>query len=179
VLDHHNANWRIHEEECHKHGHVPDRSKWRITLMMHIAETREKAFADVAWGFPEYVDYTHDVVPAPPAIPRGHSDMAKFVVENQIAIIGTPDDAIREIERVRQKLGGFGAVLLFGNDLAPWTAQLRSFELIAEFVKPHFSRANALRAASYKDVAAAIGGYRQEAGAAAVAAAESYEKRRG
>jgi limonene 1,2-monooxygenase len=179
VLDHHNANWRIHEEECHTHGHVPDRSKWRITLMMHIAETREKAFADVAWGFPEYVDYTHDVVPAPPAIPRGHPEMAKFAVENQIAIIGTPDDAIREIERVRQKLGGFGAVLLFGNDLAPWTAQLRSFELIAEFVKPHFSRANALRAASYKDVAAAIGGYRQEAGAAAVAAAESYEKRRG
>ena len=64
-------------------------------------------------------------------------------IEKQVAIIGTPDDAIREIERVRHKLGGFGAVLLFGNDLAPWPAQQRSFELIAEFVKPHFARANA------------------------------------
>src|SRR5208282_3121222 len=87
-------------------------------------------------GLSEYIDYTHDVVPAPPAIPRGTPNPAQFAVENQIAIIGTPDDAIREIERVRQKLGGFGAVLLFGNDLAPWPDQLRSFELIAEFVKP-------------------------------------------
>jgi len=128
VLDHHNANWAIYEAEAHKHGHVPDRGKWRITLMMHIAETREKAYADASWGFPEYIEYTHDVVPAPPPIPRGQPNAAQFAVENQIAIIGTPDDAIRGIERVRQKLGGFGAVLLFGNDLAPWPAQLRSFE---------------------------------------------------
>jgi limonene 1,2-monooxygenase len=178
VLEHHNANWRIHEAECRKHGHTPDRGKWRITLMMHIAETREKAFADAEWGFPEYVDYTHDVVPAPPAIPREVKNKAQFAVENQIAIIGTPDDAVREIERVRQKLGGFGAVLLFGNDLAPWTAQLRSFELIAEFVKPRFSHANALRQASYNDVAAAIGDYRKAAGNAAEAATDAYKSRR-
>jgi limonene 1,2-monooxygenase len=178
VLEHHVANWRIYEEECRKHGHTPDRSKWRITLMMHIAETREKALADAGWGFPEYVEYTHDVVPAPPPIPRGTPNPAQFAVENQIAIIGTPDDAIREIELVRQKLGGFGAVLLFGNDLAPWTAQLRSFELIAEFVKPHFSRANALRAASYKDVAASIGDYRQAAAGASNAATDAYKSRR-
>ena len=99
VLEHHVANWRIYEEECRKHGHTADRSKWRITLMMHIAETREKALADAGWGFPEFVDYSHDVVPAPPAIPRGTPNPAQFAVENQIAIIGTPDDAIREIER--------------------------------------------------------------------------------
>jgi limonene 1,2-monooxygenase len=96
-------------------------------------------------------------------------------LEKQVAIIGTPDDAIREIERVRQKLGGFGTVLLFGNDLAPWPAQCRSFELIAEFVKPHFSKANALRAASYKATAAVINEFRQEAGAASVAAIDAYK----
>jgi limonene 1,2-monooxygenase len=179
VLGHHVENWRIHEEECRKAGHVPDRGKWRITLMMHIAETREQAFADAGWGFPEYIGYTHDVVPAPPAIPRDIANPAQFAVENQIAIIGTPDDAIREIERVRQKLGGFGAVLVFGNDLAPWPAQLRSFELIAEFVKPRFSRANALRQASYDKTAAAIGDYRKEAGAAAESAINRYKTRGG
>ena len=179
VLDHHIENWRIHEAECRKAGHTPDRGKWRITLMMHIAETREKAFADAAWGFPEYIDYTHDIVPAPPAIPRGIANPAQFAHENQIAIIGTPDDAISEIERVRQKLGGFGAVLVFGNDLAAWPAQLRSFELIAEFVKPHFSRANALRHASYDKTAAAIGEYRQEAGAASASATDAYKSRQG
>ncbi len=123
VLDHHVANWGIYETESRKHGHAPDRSKWRITLMMHIAETREKAYADAAWGFREFNNYSHDIVPAPPAIPRDTDDLVAAAIEKQVAIIGTPDDAIREIERVRQKLGGFGAVLLFGNDLAPWPAQ--------------------------------------------------------
>jgi limonene 1,2-monooxygenase len=178
VLDHHVANWGIYEDECKKHGHAADRGKWRITLMMHIAETREKAFADAAWGFREFNNYSHDIVPAPPAIPRDTEDLVGAAIEKQVAIIGTPDDAIREIERVRQKLGGFGAVLLFGNDLAPWPAQQRSFELIAEFVKPHFSRANALRQASYKTTAAVIGEYRQEAGAASAAAADAYKAKR-
>jgi limonene 1,2-monooxygenase len=173
VLDHHVANWGIYEDECKKHGHAADRGKWRITLMMHIAETREKAFADAAWGFREFNNYSHDIVPAPPAIPRDTEDLVGAAIEKQVAIIGTPDDAIREIERVRQKLGGFGAVLLFCNDLAPWPAQQRSFELIAEFVKPHFSRANALRQASYKTTAAVIGEYRQEAGAGSAATANA------
>ena len=145
VLEHHVANWRIYEAECKKNGHIADRRNWRITVMMHVAETREKAYADAAWGFREFNDYSHDVVPAPPAIPRDTDDLVGAAIENQVAIVGTPDDAIREIERMRQKLGGFGAVLLFGNDLAPWPAQQRSFELIAEFVKPHFSRANVPR----------------------------------
>ena len=83
---------------------------------------------------------------------------AQFCNDNQLGIIGTPDDAIREIERIRNTLGGFGAVLVFGNDLAPWPAQLRSFELLAEFVKPHFSRVNALRRASYDWTAGRPGG---------------------
>jgi limonene 1,2-monooxygenase len=138
--------------------------------MMHVAETREKAMADAAWGFREFNDYTHDVVPAPPAIPRDTADIVGAAIEKQVAIIGTPDDANNAIERVREKLGGFGAVLLFGNDLAPWPAQCRSFELIAEFVKPHFARANVLRQASYDATAQAIGELRQGAMAASNAA---------
>jgi len=171
----HAANWGIYEQEAKKHGHVPDRGKWRITLMMHVAETREKAMADAAWGFREFNDYTHDVVGAPPSIPRDTADIVGAAIEKQVAVVGTPDDAINAIERVRQKLGGFGAVLLFGNDLAPWPAQCRSFELIAEFVKPHFARANALRQASYDATAQAIVGLREGAMAASSAATEAYK----
>jgi limonene 1,2-monooxygenase len=179
VLEHHVGNWHIHEAEAKKHGHVPDRGKWRITLMMHIAETREKAFADADWGFPEFIDYNHDIVPAPPAIPRGQANPSRFAVENQVAIIGTPDDAIREITRIQQKLGGFGTVLLFGNDLAPWPDQMRSFELVAEFVKPHFAGSNALRQASYTHVAANQAQNRAEAGAASEAASAAHKARGG
>jgi limonene 1,2-monooxygenase len=177
VLEQHVANWQIYEQECQKHGHVADRSKWRITLMMHIAESREKAMADAAWGFREFNNYSHDVIPAPPAIPRDTADVVGAALEKQVAIIGTPDDAIREIERVRQKLGGFGAVLLFGNDLAPWPAQCRSFELVAEFVKPHFTRANALRQASYDATARVIGAFRQAAIEASNAATELFKRK--
>ena len=177
VLDMHASNWRIYEDEARKNGHVPDRSKWRITLMMHIAESREKAMADAAWGFREFNDYMHDVVGAPPAIPRDTSDIVGAAIEKQVAVIGTPDDAINAIERVRQKLGGFGAVLLFGNDLAPWPAQCRSFELIAEFVKPHFARANRMRQTSYDETAKAIIELREGAMAASSAATEAYKKK--
>ncbi len=175
ALEHHVENWRIYEAECRKHGHAPDRANWRITVIMHLADTREKAFADSEWGFPEWIDYTHDVVPAAAAFPRGVKNPAEFCNANQLGIVGTPDDAIREIERIQKKLGGMGAVLIFGNDLAPWPAQQRSFELIAEFVKPHFSGANRSRRASYRWAAENIAESRQKAQAAVAAATQKFE----
>ena len=177
ALLHHVENWGIHEAECKKHGHVADRAKWRMTLVMHIAETREQAFADTEFGFHEWIDYTHDVIPAVAAFPRGVPNPAQFCNDHQLGIIGTPDDAIREIERIRNTLGGLGAVLVFGNDLAPWPAQLRSFELLAEFVKPHFSKVNAARRASYQWAAENQNENRQKGQSAVAAATEEFARR--
>jgi limonene 1,2-monooxygenase len=179
ALEHHVENWRIYQDECAKHGHTPDRAKWRITVVMHIAETREQAFADTNFGFHEWIDYTHDVVPAPPAFPRKVENPAQFCNANQLGIIGTPDDAIREIERIRTKLGGFGAILVFGNDLAAWPAQLRSFELLSEFVKPHFSGANTARQASYDWTARNQAENRVKAQGAVAAATDAFKTRQG
>jgi limonene 1,2-monooxygenase len=71
------------------------------------------------------------------------------VNEARRGIVGTPQDVIDEIERVQEALGGFGVVLIFQNDWASWPATLRSMELIAEEVRPHFTRANRLRQDSY------------------------------
>ncbi|HXQ52460.1 MAG TPA: LLM class flavin-dependent oxidoreductase [Stellaceae bacterium] len=177
ALLHHVENWGIHEAECKKHGHVADRAKWRVTLVMHIAETRAQAFADTEFGFPEWIDYTHDVIPAVAAFPRGVPNPAQFCNDHQLGIIGTPDDAIREIERIRNTLGGMGAVLVFGNDLAPWPAQRRSFELLAEFVKPHFSKVNAARRASYQWAAENQNENRQKGQSAVAAATEEFARR--
>jgi limonene 1,2-monooxygenase len=178
ALDHHVENWGIYETECRKHGHVADRANWRITVVMHVAETREKAFADTDFGFPEWIEYTHDVIPAAAAFPRGVANPAQFCNDNQLGIVGTPDDAIRELERIRNRLGGMGAVMVFGNDLASWPAQLRSFELLAEFVKPHFSRANAARRASYDWAARNIADNRKTAQSAVQSATAEFEARR-
>jgi limonene 1,2-monooxygenase len=153
ALTHHAENWKIYEDTAVEHGHVPDRASWRITMYMHLAETREQARKDCEYGLEKYVGYTNDIVPAPNAIPRGLPDPVSYINETQRGVVGTPEDAIREITRVQETLGDFGAVLLFQHDWANWPATLRSMELIAEEVRPHFARANHLRTASYEKIA--------------------------
>ena len=58
--------------------------------------------------------------------------------ETGAGVIGTPDMAIAQIQRLIDQSGGFGAYLVFGGDLADWPATLRSYELFAQYVMPHF-----------------------------------------
>ncbi|HEX6769576.1 MAG TPA: hypothetical protein VF208_09515, partial [Candidatus Binatia bacterium] len=53
-------------------------------------------------------------------------------------IIGTPDDAIRQIERMQQETGGFGGLLLSTHEWASTEKLRRSYELFARYVMPHF-----------------------------------------
>src|SRR5207248_9698548 len=149
----HEANRRNYEETAARHGHVVDLTSRRITMYMHLAETREQAKKDCAYGLESYVCYSNDVVPQPNPIPRGLPDPVAYFNETQRGVVGTPEDAIREISRVQEALGGFGAVLLFQHDWVNWPATLRSMELIAEEVRPHFTRANRPRTASYQKIA--------------------------
>ena len=47
LLAHH---WKTWEEVALEHGHVADRSKWRLVGPMHLADTREQAERDVEYG---------------------------------------------------------------------------------------------------------------------------------
>ena len=51
----------------------------------------------------------------PPHLRPDGVDPVDWYVEQGIAVIGTPDDAIARIERLQQKHGEFGAVLLDGT----------------------------------------------------------------
>jgi limonene 1,2-monooxygenase len=148
-LKHHAANWSIYEETCGQHGHAADRSRWQFTIQMHLADSREQARKDVEYGLEKWIGYANDIVPAPNPPPRGLADPAGWMVENQRAIIGTPDDAVQRIERMLEVTGGFGGILLFAQDWANWPATQRSLELIAEEVRPRLRGSNALRQASY------------------------------
>ncbi|MFM9883783.1 MAG: LLM class flavin-dependent oxidoreductase, partial [Burkholderiales bacterium] len=148
-LAHHASNWRIYEETCAKHGHQADRGKWKFTLMIHAAETREQAKKDLQYGLDKYIGYSNDIIPASNPIPRGLPDPVAWIIENRRAIVGTPDDVVAGIERVREKVGDFGGVLVFQHDWANWPATLRSLELIAEEVRPRINNTNWLRQDSY------------------------------
>ena len=146
LLGHH---WNLWEEIALEHGHVADREKWRLVGPMHLAETREQAEKEVEYGIAQFSKYFTHVLPAGPV----QGDTAKEIVENNkaagFAVIGTPEDAVEKIqELVDSSNGGFGAFLIFDHDWAVPQAKLRSYELFAQYVMPHFQGQIAPAAAS-------------------------------
>ena len=142
------ANWQIASDVAAEHGRTMDPNRLRLVGPMHIAETREQAFANARWGFERYLGYANNNQPRF-IVPKGE-DPLEWFVENRYGVCGTPDDAIALIERLQDKQGAFGAFLHQAHNWADWEATKRSYELYARYVMPHFSRANAPRAASYQ-----------------------------
>ena len=61
-----------------------------------------------------------------------------WVNETGLGVIGTPDNAIAQVERLEKQSGGFGSYLLIHHEWARHRATLRSYELFANYVKPRF-----------------------------------------
>ncbi|HZX84150.1 MAG TPA: LLM class flavin-dependent oxidoreductase [Reyranella sp.] len=177
ALQGHARNWSIHEEAAAKAGKKSDRSKWRIVTFAHVAETREKARADMAYGLADFARYFTDVATFP-IIPPDVADPVEFLTSSGLACIGTPDDCIRHFERLwLGSNGGFGAVLLLSHNWADWESTKRSYELMARYVHPHFQRqSNTLRVASYDNAKAKHETAGAESAQAVMSEIEKYEK---
>ena len=55
--------------------------------------------------------------------------------------MGTPDEAISAIEGLLERSGGFGALMVWGQEWAGTEATNRSYELLARDVAPRFQGA--------------------------------------
>lgn len=144
----HAENWRRCEEAAAENGKSVDRRNWRVVTLMHVAETREQAKADVAFGIEAFAQYFRDVATFP-IVPPEIDDAYSYLTEGRMALIGTPDDAIEYMERLWRGSGGFGAMTFLAHNWADWAATKRSYELIARYVMPYFQGTNALRSFSY------------------------------
>ena len=120
-----------------------DRRNFRLMAPFHLAETREKALANVREGFAKWELYAYSVNPEGGAAIGLPS--VEAINEGGRGAIGTPDDAVRVLENYWTKTGGFGAILLLANDWADWEATKRSYELFARYVLPRFEERNAWR----------------------------------
>ncbi len=132
-------HWKIWNDHAKEHGHSVDRSSWRLVGPMHVAPSRKQALEEVEYGIHEWVDYFQNVVALPLA--PAETDPAKWVqalIDSGTAIIGTPDDAAAQIERLKKQSGGFGCFLIMANDWVERTASLASYELLAKEVFPRF-----------------------------------------
>jgi len=133
------SQWAVAEEMAAEHAKTVERARWRLVGPMHIAPTMDQARADVAFGLPAWVDYFQRVAALPlvgDATELG--DMIDAMNQTGLAVIGTPDDAAAQIERLWEKSGGFGTYLFMAHDWADREATLRSYELFARFVMPRF-----------------------------------------
>jgi limonene 1,2-monooxygenase len=171
----HAANWQIYEQHAREAAKPIDRRKWRIVTFAHVAATREQARKDVEFGLKDFARYFNDVATFP-IIPPGIDDPLEYLTKEGIACIGTPEDCIRHFERLwLGSDGGFGAVLLLSHNWADWQATLKSYELMARFVHPHFQRdSNTLRQFSYDGATAARGTYVQDSAKAVNTEIERY-----
>ncbi len=140
------SNWAIAEEVAKESGRIMNRDGWRLVGPMHVAATREEARAQVRFGIEDWLYYFREVAALPLAPTEG--DPIDALVNNGMAVVGTPEDAIAQIERLRQQSGGFGAFLTLDTNWAEWDAKKKSYELIARYVMPKFQDANGNRDAS-------------------------------
>ena len=148
------SNWAIAEEQAAESGTSVDRNDWRLVGPMHIAETREKARANVAFGLGKWIAYFTDVAALPLAV-AGDTDPVDMLIASGLAVIGTPDDAIAQLDRLQSQSGGYGGYLHMAHNWADWAETRRSYELFARHVAPKFQALNGNREESYKVVGAA------------------------
>ena len=132
-------HWNIWNKQAQEFGHTVDRSTWRLVGPMHLAPTRKQALEEVEYGIHEWIDYFRNVVALPlaPAEPDPRK-WTQALVDSGMAVIGTPDDAVAQLERLKDQSGGFGCFLIMAQDWADPERSLASYELMAKEVFPRF-----------------------------------------
>jgi limonene 1,2-monooxygenase len=169
-------HWSVLQAEAKAHGKTVDRGKWRLVGPMHIAETREQAYRDVEYGIEHWFRYFQGVAAFPQMAVLGDNvrEMIDFVNDSGIGVIGTPEMAAAQVERLwTQSDGGFGCYLLLAHNWANFEATRRSYELIARNVFPRFQGHHSATLAAAARASAA----RPELAATHVAAVEAAHQR--
>lgn len=141
-------NWKIANETAAANGKTMNPEKLRLVGPVHIAPTREEAWANVEFGAREWLKYMTSINPAGMMMSR-EGDPLKHMVEDGVAVIGTPDDAIAQIKRLREKQGDFGVFLQLATNWAPWEKTKASYELWRRYVTPVANEMNVQRQESY------------------------------
>lgn len=142
-------NWGIAQKTAIENGRVMDPGALRLVGPMHLAETREEARAQVKFGFDKWRHYFGSINPMGLDAREGKDPIDQMIESGQ-GIIGTPDDAIAQLERLEKKIPGFGAYLMLAHNWANFENTKKSYELFARHVKPKFHGVNEAREASLK-----------------------------
>lgn len=138
-------HWNVVEQRAKEFGKQAKRDDWRVVGLMHLADTKAQAMADVRHGIREFCDYLQHTAAAPQIQVSGNNidEYIEWAISSGSTVIGTYDEAIAHIENLLElSQGGFGCYLLFDHNWAPFTAKKRHYEIFGNFVLPHFKGTN-------------------------------------
>lgn len=133
------AHWAIAEESAERHGTTVSRRDWRLSIPIHLAETRAEARDQAREGAARYLlDYAEAITGRERPVPGPRERIIDQMTEAGGWIVGTPDDCIAAIDRLIERSGGFGGLLIWANEWATREQSLRSYELFARHVMPRY-----------------------------------------
>jgi limonene 1,2-monooxygenase len=141
------ANWKIAQDTAAKLGRSMSPVGIRCATEMHIAETREQALAEVRVGYERYLRYIKNQSEQLPDSPAHLS--VEELIERQEVVVGTPDDAIAQIQRLEKKVPDFGCLLILDKNWANTEHKKRSLEMLARYVLPAINGDNNNRVKSF------------------------------
>ena len=132
-------HWNIAETEAQRHGTAVRRADWRLLGPMFLADTDAEARAALRFGYEQISDYLTHVLPVPRPPRMSLDERIDAANASGAVVIGTADRAIAQIERLLAQSGGFGTFLINGGYWGDLDATLRSYEIFANRVIPHFN----------------------------------------
>jgi limonene 1,2-monooxygenase len=142
------ANWQLAQQTAIRLGRTMNIASLRCATDIHIAETREQAFAQVREGYENVQRYFRNQSGHVPDSPANIS--IEELVERGEATVGTPEDAIATIRRLESQVPDFGCLLLFDKNWARLEHKQRSLELMMRYVLPAINGDNENRVRSFE-----------------------------
>jgi len=143
------TNWQIANDIAAEQGRTMDPRRLRILIRAHLAETRELARQQIRHGFEKWLAYSQNSDATRMNVPAGEDPVEWFAAESGYAVIGTPDDAIAQIEKIQKRFPDVGCILLSATDWANYDDRRHSYELYAKYVIPRFEQGIIARQQSY------------------------------
>ena len=136
------THWEAVEQGASKSGITPDRNEWRIAREVYVAETTEEARRHVMEGVlkRDYEKYWFNLLDSKENM-KGDIDIpdsdvdAEYLMDN-LWIVGSPEDAERQLRDLYGDVGGFGVLLAMGHEWQPREQWVNSMTLLAKEVMP-------------------------------------------